>query len=174
MVFLQVILNFFKKIGETISSKDIEIASKVIDGIIEKLSMLSNLGLGYLNINRRTDTLSGGEFQKLKLANQIISNLTGITYILDEPTIGLHPADTFRIKNILNSIRENGNTIILVEHDPDLIKSADHIIDVGPEAGENGGKIIAEGNPEQVSEINGSFTGNFLKDIINTRLKKTA
>jgi len=141
-----------------------------------KLLTLKKVGLGYINIGQQATTLSGGEAQRIKLAKELSKRSTGRTmYILDEPTTGLHAHDIKKLLEILQTFVNQGNTVVVIEHNLDVIKTADWIIDMGPEGGINGGKIIAEGNPEKITEIGDSYTGNFLKDIIiNNKLKKTA
>jgi len=140
-----------------------------------KLLTLKKVGLGYIKIGQQATTLSGGEAQRIKLAKELSKRSTGRTlYILDEPTTGLHAHDIKKLLEILQTFVSLGNTVVVIEHNLDVIKTADWIIDMGPEGGINGGKIIGEGNPEKVSEIADSYTGNFLKEIINTKLKKTA
>jgi len=140
-----------------------------------KLLTLKKVGLGYIKIGQQATTLSGGEAQRIKLAKELSKRSTGRTlYILDEPTTGLHAHDIKKLLEILQTFVALGNTVVVIEHNLDVIKTADWIVDMGPEGGVNGGQIIAEGNPEKVSEIANSYTGNFLKNIINTKLKKTA
>ena len=140
-----------------------------------KLLTLKKVGLGYIKIGQQATTLSGGEAQRIKLAKELSKRSTGRTlYILDEPTTGLHAHDIKKLLEILQTFVALGNTVVVIEHNLDVIKTADWIIDMGPEGGINGGKIIGEGNPEKVSEIADSYTGNFLKEIINIKLKKTA
>jgi len=140
-----------------------------------KLLTLKKVGLGYIKIGQQATTLSGGEAQRIKLSKELSKRSTGRTlYILDEPTTGLHAHDIKKLLEILQTFVSLGNTVVVIEHNLDVIKTADWIVDMGPEGGVNGGEIIAEGNPEQISEISSSYTGNFLKEIINTKLKKTA
>ena len=120
--------------------------------IRERLRFLNEVGLEYLTLDRLTSTLSGGEAQRIQLATSLGSHLVGTLYVLDEPSIGLHSRDTHRLINILKNLRDLGNTILVVEHDPDTMRAADHIIDLGPGAGENGGKVIAAGTYEEDSE----------------------
>jgi len=146
-----------------------------IPTIKTKLLTLKKVGLGYVKIGQQATTLSGGEAQRIKLAKELSKRSTGRTmYILDEPTTGLHAADIKKLLEILQAFVNQGNTVIVIEHNLDVIKTADWIIDMGPEGGVKGGQIIAEGNPEQICEVSGSYTGNFLKNVINTKLKKTA
>jgi len=146
-----------------------------IPSIRTKLLTLKKVGLGYIKIGQQATTLSGGEAQRIKLAKELSKRSTGRTmYILDEPTTGLHAHDIKKLLEILQTFVVQGNTVVVIEHNLDVIKTADWIIDMGPDGGINGGQIIAEGNPEKISEISSSYTGNFLKNIINTKFKKTA
>jgi len=146
-----------------------------IPTIKTKLLTLKKVGLGYIKIGQQATTLSGGEAQRIKLAKELSKRSTGRTmYILDEPTTGLHAHDIKKLLEILQAFVNQGNTVIVIEHNLDVIKTADWIIDMGPEGGDKGGQIIAEGNPEQICEVSSSYTGNYLKNVINTKLKKTA
>ncbi len=147
-----------------------------IQSIRSKLITLKHVGLGYMKIGQQATTLSGGEAQRIKLAKELSKRSTGRTlYILDEPTTGLHSHDIKKLLDILQAFVNTGNTVVVIEHNLDVIKTADHIIDMGPEGGESGGKIIAQGTPEKVSSEKGSFTGQFLKEILTTpKMKKTA
>ena len=139
-----------------------EIAEKILKEIRERLRFLVNVGLEYLTLNRSSDTLSGGEAQRIRLASQIGAGLVGVMYILDEPSIGLHQRDNDRLLQTLFHLRDLGNTVLVVEHDEDAIRSADYLIDIGPGAGVHGGEIIAQGTPEQVFANPNSITGQFL------------
>jgi len=146
-----------------------------IPAVRTKLLTLKKVGLGYIKIGQQATTLSGGEAQRIKLAKELSKRSTGRTlYILDEPTTGLHAHDIKKLLEILQTFVTLGNTVVVIEHNLDVIKTADWIVDMGPDGGVNGGKIIAEGNPEKISEIADSYTGSFLKEIINTKFKKTA
>mgnify|MGYP001296940356 FL=1 len=147
-----------------------------IQSIRSKLITLKHVGLGYMKIGQQATTLSGGEAQRIKLAKELSKRSTGRTlYILDEPTTGLHSHDIKKLLDILQAFVNTGNTVVVIEHNLDVIKTADHIIDMGPEGGESGGKIIAQGTPEKVSLEKGSFTGQFLREILSTtKMKKTA
>lgn len=133
----------------------------------EKFKILQQLGLGYLNIDRPIQSLSGGETQRLRIASQLVSDLCGLTYVLDEPTVGLHSRDTEKLLKTINQIKDNGNTIIMVEHDMEVIKNAEHIIDIGPKAGVLGGEIIAQGNVNQIINTEESITGKYLSKNIS-------
>ena len=135
--------------------------------IKNKIQALYDVGLGYIKLGQPSTTLSGGEAQRVKLATELSKKATGKTlYILDEPTTGLHIADVHKLVDILQRLVDTGNTIIVIEHNLDLIKTADHIIDLGPEGGENGGEVIATGTPEEVVKIKSSYTGQFLKKYL--------
>ncbi|QUG42679.1 excinuclease ABC subunit UvrA [Psychrobacillus sp. INOP01] len=151
---------FFNELS--LSEKDMQIARLVLREINERLGFLENVGLDYLTLNRASGTLSGGEAQRIRLATQIGSRLTGVLYILDEPSIGLHQRDNDRLIETLKNMRDIGNTLIVVEHDEDTMMAADYLIDVGPGAGVHGGEIIAAGTPEQVMKNKKSLTGQYL------------
>ena len=138
------------------------VGEKIINEINERLKFLVNVGLDYLTLDRSADTLSGGEAQRIRLASQIGSGLVGVSYILDEPTIGLHQRDNQRLIATLNYLRDLGNTVIVVEHDEEAIRSADHVIDLGPGAGVHGGKIVAQGIPPEIEKNTASLTGQYL------------
>ena len=143
--------------------------------VYSKLLTLKHVGLGYIKVGQQATTLSGGEAQRIKLAKELSKRSTGRTlYILDEPTTGLHSHDIKKLLEILKAFVNTGNTVVVIEHNLDVIKTADWIIDMGPEGGASGGKIIAEGSPEKISQITTSYTGKFLKTIINNKMKKTA
>ena len=138
-----------------------------IPNIKRKLQTLYDVGLGYIHLGQPATTLSGGEAQRVKLASELQRVQTGKTfYILDEPTTGLHFEDVRQLLNVLNRLVDSGNTVLVIEHNLDVIKCADHIVDLGPEGGDGGGKIIATGTPEEVAKIKGSYTGEFLKRIL--------
>ena len=155
----------------------IQIASKIIQEIKNRLFFLINVGLNYLSLSRSADTLSGGEAQRIRLASQIGSGLTGVMYVLDEPSIGLHQRDNDRLLETLKNLRDLGNTVIVVEHDYDAIMHADFVIDIGPGAGIHGGEIIAFGSPKHISENTQSLTGQYLsgkKQISMPKIRKKA
>ena len=146
-----------------------------IPSIRSKLLTLKKVGLGYIKIGQQATTLSGGEAQRIKLAKELSKRSTGRTmYILDEPTTGLHSHDIKKLLEILQTFVGLGNTVIVIEHNLDVIKTADWIVDMGPEGGVKGGEIIAEGNPEKISQCENSYTGNFLKEMLNKKFKKIA
>ncbi|MFL4498559.1 MULTISPECIES: excinuclease ABC subunit UvrA [Weissella] len=153
-------LEFFEnvKFGE----QDSQIAAPIVKEITDRLSFLKNVGLDYLTLSRSARTLSGGEAQRIRLATQIGSNLSGVMYVLDEPSIGLHQRDNDRLINSLKQMRDLGNTLIVVEHDEDTMKAADYIIDVGPGAGDHGGEIMATGTPAEIEANDNSLTGQYL------------
>ena len=159
--------DFFKTIKLTDTEK--YIAKDVLKEIIERLEFLRNVGLNYLTLNRQSSTLSGGESQRIRLATQIGSNLTGVLYVLDEPTIGLHQRDNARLIKTLVKLRDLDNTVIVVEHDEEVIKNADWIVDLGPGAGIHGGQIVFEGTVPQIMNTHKSVTGEYLKN--NDRIK---
>ena len=139
-----------------------------IPRIKKKLLTLHNVGLGYIRLGQQATTLSGGEAQRVKLAAELSKVATGRTmYILDEPTTGLHFEDIRLLLNVLNQLVDRGNTVVVIEHNLDVIKTADWIIDIGPEGGEDGGRIIAAGTPEKVASVKKSYTGSYLKKILN-------
>ena len=139
-----------------------QVAEKIVREITARLTFLINVGLDYLSLDRSADTLSGGEAQRIRLASQIGSGLTGVMYVLDEPSIGLHQRDNARLLATLAELRDLGNTVIVVEHDEEAIHAADHVVDMGPGAGEHGGRIVAEGTPQQITENPDSLTGAYL------------
>ena len=138
-----------------------------IPKIARKLQTLYDVGLGYIKIGQSSTTLSGGEAQRVKLATELSKRSTGKTiYILDEPTTGLHIADVHRLIEVLQKLVDTGNTVVVIEHNLDLIKTADHIIDLGPEGGDRGGTLVATGTPEQVAKVKESYTGQYLKKML--------
>lgn len=150
---------FFREL--TLSPYEQEVAKRLLIEINSRLQFLSDVGLGYLTLNRKSNTLSGGESQRINLATSLGSSLVGSMYILDEPSIGLHPRDTHRLIKVLKSLRDLGNTVIVVEHDADIMKAADYIIDIGPEAGTHGGEVVAAGTYEELLKAN-TLTGKYL------------
>jgi len=154
-------LEFFKSVS--FSEREEIIARQIVKEIVARLLFLKNVGIGYLSLDRKAETLSGGEAQRIRLATQIGSGLVGVLYILDEPTIGLHQRDNRRLLDTLFHLRDTGNTLIIVEHDEQTIRNADHILDLGPGAGEHGGRIVAQGTPEEVLKNTHSLTGQYLR-----------
>jgi excinuclease ABC subunit A len=145
-----------------LEGKDAVIAEKVLKEIRERLGFLDDVGLGYLTLDRSAATLSGGEGQRIRLATQIGSKLQGVLYVLDEPSIGLHQRDNLQLIKTLQEMRDLGNTVLVVEHDLETILAADHVVDMGPGAGEHGGRVVAQGTPDEISHTAGSITGDFL------------
>jgi excinuclease ABC subunit A len=136
--------------------------------IVKRLKTLQAVGLGYIRLGQPATTLSGGEAQRIKLSRELSKRATGQTlYVLDEPSVGLHAADVARLLRVLNRLVDKGNSVIIIEHHPDIIKSADWIIDLGPEGGDAGGYVIAEGTPEQIAQVAGSYTGQFLGELLS-------
>ncbi|TPR17948.1 excinuclease ABC subunit UvrA [Apilactobacillus timberlakei] len=165
-------LDFFKSL--TFGEKDTVIAKPILKEIIDRLSFLKNVGLDYLTLSRNAGTLSGGESQRIRLATQIGSNLSGVLYVLDEPSIGLHQRDNDRLISSLKSMRDLGNTLVVVEHGEDTMEAADYIVDIGPGAGANGGKVMAVGTPKEIANNDNSLTGQYLsgKKFIPVPLKR--
>ena len=155
-------LNWFKQAQEKLSPKKQQIAHKILKEIIDRLQFLNNVGLEYLTLSRQSGSLSGGESQRIRLASQIGSGLTGVMYVLDEPSIGLHQKDNDKLLETLNHLRDIGNTVIVVEHDEDAIKAADYLVDMGPLAGQQGGHIVAKGTVDEVLKNQNSLTAQYL------------
>jgi excinuclease ABC subunit A len=166
---LDELINFFKNLQ--LSDYHQKIAKRLLVEINNRLTFLNNVGLNYLTLNRTSNTLSGGESQRINLATSLGSNLVGSMYILDEPSIGLHPKDTQKLIKVLKDLRDLGNTVIVVEHDEDIMKAADVIIDIGPEAGTHGGNIVAEGNFKDILKSN-SLTAKYLNETLNIEVPK--
>ena len=145
-----------------LSEREERIAGRIRKEIAERLGFLNAVGLGYISLDRSAATLSGGEGQRIRLATQIGSKLRGVLYVLDEPSIGLHHRDNDRLLHALESLRDLGNTVLVVEHDEDTIRRADYVIDLGPGAGRHGGEVVASGTPEQIEETPGSLTGQYI------------
>ncbi|WP_122465317.1 excinuclease ABC subunit UvrA [Brevundimonas lutea] len=153
---------WFSTLEERLTDKQVEIARRILKEINDRLSFLNNVGLDYLNLSRSSGTLSGGESQRIRLASQIGSGLTGVLYVLDEPSIGLHQRDNSRLLDSLRGLRDLGNSVLVVEHDEEAIVTADHVIDMGPAAGVHGGEICAQGTPDEVMANPKSLTGQYL------------
>src|SRR5262249_46513131 len=153
---------WFSELPKHLTPKQNEIAVRVLKEIRERLKFLVDVGLEYLTLARASGTLSGGESQRIRLASQIGSGLTGVLYVLDEPSIGLHQRDNARLLETLKRLRDLGNTVIVVEHDEDAIRQADHVVDVGPGAGVHGGNIVAQGTPDDIMDSPASLTGKYL------------
>ncbi|GGX17319.1 UvrABC system protein A [Pigmentiphaga litoralis] len=157
-------LRWFEELALTGAKRDI--ADRIVKEIASRLSFLNNVGLNYLSLDRSADTISGGEAQRIRLASQIGSGLTGVMYVLDEPSIGLHQRDNDRLIDTLRHLRDLGNSVIVVEHDEDMIRAADWVVDMGPGAGEHGGEIVAEGTPAQVLADPKSLTGQYMSGAL--------
>ncbi len=155
-------LDWFRGVEKTLTPQRAEIARRILREIVERLQFLVDVGLDYLSLSRGSTTLSGGESQRIRLASQIGSGLTGVLYVLDEPSIGLHQRDNERLLGTLRRLKALGNTVLVVEHDEDAIRQADHLIDMGPRAGVNGGYVIASGTPAEVERNKNSLTGDYL------------
>ena len=150
----------------SLTPKEEAIAKEIRKEIDARLGFLESVGLEYLTLARSAGTLSGGEAQRIRLATQIGSSLVGVMYILDEPTTGLHVADVERLLSILERLCDSGSSVLVIEHNLDVIKTADYIIDLGPEGGDRGGSVVACGTPEQVALVESSYTGQYLKKIL--------
>ncbi len=153
---------WFRDVPKTFTKQQTEIATRILKEIRDRLKFLDDVGLEYLTLSRASGTLSGGESQRIRLASQIGSGLTGVLYVLDEPSIGLHQRDNARLLETLRHLRDIGNTVIVVEHDEDAILTADHVVDIGPGAGIHGGEIVAQGSPQDIMDDPNSLTGQYL------------
>ncbi len=167
---LQAALAYFETL-KLIGAKA-EIADKIVREIRSRLRFLNDVGLSYLSLDRGADTLSGGEAQRIRLASQIGSGLSGVMYVLDEPSIGLHQRDNERLIGTLKHLRDLGNSVLVVEHDEDMIRAADHVVDMGPGAGVHGGRVMAQGTPQQVSDDPESLTGRYLAGVLRIEVPK--
>ncbi len=165
--------DWFEGVPEHLTPKRQEIAQRILKEINERLGFLRSVGLGYLTLSRASGTLSGGESQRIRLASQIGSGLTGVLYVLDEPSIGLHQRDNARLLETLKRLRDLGNTVIVVEHDEEAIREADYVIDMGPAAGTHGGEVIAVGTPDRIMQSPDSLTGQYLTGMRQIPLPKT-
>ena len=163
---------WFEDVPHSFTQKQNEIAERILKEIRERLKFLNDVGLGYLTLARSSSTLSGGESQRIRLASQIGSGLTGVLYVLDEPSIGLHQRDNQRLLDTLIRLRDLGNTVIVVEHDEDAILIADHVVDIGPGAGVHGGKIVAQGTPQEIMKNQASITGQYLTGCLKVPMPK--
>ena len=161
---------WFENLKNTLDKRQIKIAEHILKEINERLNFLLNVGLDYLTLSRESGTLSGGEAQRIRLASQIGSGLTGVLYVLDEPSIGLHQKDNVKLINALKRLRDLGNTVIVVEHDTETMENADHIIDLGPEAGNNGGEVVAQGNFNEICQSKNSITGKYLSNKLKINI----
>ena len=161
---------WFDDLKNNLSKRQIKIAEHILKEINERLNFLLNVGLDYLTLSRESGTLSGGEAQRIRLASQIGSGLTGVLYVLDEPSIGLHQKDNVKLINALKRLRDLGNTVIVVEHDTETMENADYIIDLGPEAGKNGGEVIAHGSIKEITQNKDSITGKYLSNKLKINI----
>ena len=143
-------------------------AAPMVKTLTERLQHMIDIGLGYLSLNRETDTLSGGESQRIKMVKHLGSSLIDVMYIFDEPSVGLHPRDVHRLNELLQKLRDKGNTVIVVEHDPDVIKVADHVVDVGPHAGNQGGTIVFEGSYANLLHAD-TLTGRYMQRSVQIK-----
>ena len=164
---------WFKNLEKNLDKRQFKIAEHVLKEINERLNFLLNVGLDYLTLARESGTLSGGEAQRIRLASQIGSGLTGVLYVLDEPSIGLHQKDNVKLINALKRLRDLGNTVIVVEHDTETMENADHIIDMGPQAGSNGGQITSQGTYNEIKKDKNSITGQYLSNKKSIEIPKT-
>jgi len=169
---IEEVSKFFKQLGNKLSVREKIIAHQILKEISARLTFLHNVGLDYLTLDRAASTLAGGEAQRIRLATQIGSSLVGVVYILDEPSIGLHQRDNTKLITTLKALRDLGNTVIVVEHDEGTILSADHVVDIGPGAGEHGGKIVAEGTPANIKKNKNSLTGKYLSGKLTIDVPK--
>jgi excinuclease ABC subunit A len=163
-------LNFFTQIN--LDEHEKKVARRLLVEIVTRLQFLEDVGLGYLSLNRQSSTLSGGESQRINLATSLGSSLVGSMYILDEPSIGLHPRDTHRLIEVLKNLRNLGNSVIVVEHDEEIIRSADYIIDIGPLAGNQGGEVVFAGTFEEMLEQGNSLTARYISKELNIPVPK--
>jgi len=166
------LVSWFQKLEKKLSKKEKEIAYRILKELNERILFLNNVGLEYLTLSRGSGSLSGGESQRIRLASQIGSGLTGVLYVLDEPSIGLHQRDNERLLKTLKRLRDLGNTVIVVEHDEEAITTADHVVDLGPAAGVNGGKVVAEGNVQKIKRNPNSITGQYLSGKLKIEVPK--
>src|SRR4029077_5096416 len=148
------------------------IAADLVPEIRQRLRFMENVGLGYLSLGRSAKTLSGGESQRIRLAAQLGSNLRGVLYVLDEPTIGLHPRDNLRLLDTLAALRKKGNSLVIVEHDEETMRRADHIVDLGPRAGLHGGEVVAQGTLAEISRAENSETARYLRAPMQHPIRK--
>ncbi len=166
-------VTYVESLPKKLSEKDMKIAHQILKEIVARLKFLQDVGLNYLTLDRSADTLSGGEAQRIRLATQIGSGLTGVLYILDEPSIGLHQRDNARLLKTLKNLRDLGNTVIVVEHDEETINESDWVVDIGPGAGKHGGEVVAEGTPAQIAKDKNSLTGKYLSGEESVAVPKT-
>ena len=148
-------------------------AEQIVATMAEPIARLRQLGLGYLALDRASSTLSNGERQRVQLARAVRNRTTGVLYVLDEPTTGLHTADVDKLREVLNRLVDAGNTVVVIEHNLDLIKNADYIIDMGPEGGDKGGTVVGTGTPEELAANPNSYTGQYLKAVLEAAKEGT-
>ena len=160
-------LEWFANLDGKLTSQQSQIAKAILKEINERLGFLNNVGLDYLNLDRTSGTLSGGESQRIRLASQIGSGLSGVLYVLDEPSTGLHFADVSRLLGVVMRLVERGNSVVIIEHDLDIIAAADHVLDLGPGGGTEGGRVVACGAPREVANVSESFTGQALANYLD-------
>ena len=165
--------DWFNQLEKKLNAKQKQIAVRILKEIRERLKFLNDVGLEYLTLSRNSGTLSGGESQRIRLASQIGSGLTGVLYVLDEPSIGLHQRDNTRLLDTLTRLRDLGNTVVVVEHDEEAIMTADHVVDIGPGAGIHGGEVIAEGTPKKIISTKKSLTGQYLSGALEVPVPAT-
>ena len=168
---IEKLYSWFDKYHGSLKGSDKIIATPILKEILSRIKFLKDVGLNYLTLNRKSSTLSGGESQRIRLASQIGSGLTGVIYVLDEPSIGLHQRDNQKLISTLIKLRDLGNTVIVVEHDEEMIRSADHIIDLGAGAGIHGGSIVAEGDLNKITSSKKSITAQYLRKEKEINLK---
>jgi excinuclease ABC subunit A len=152
-----------------LDDRERHMAERILTEITSRLTYLNEVGLGYLTLDRLSSTLSGGESQRINLATSLGSSLVGSLYILDEPTTGLHTADIHKLLDILQRLVAGGDTVVVIEHNLDVIKTADYIIDLGPEGGDKGGTVVATGRPEDIVKVPASYTGKFLRPLLEEK-----
>ena len=156
----------FTQLVQVLKTIDDPRAKTMVDALVASLTRMIDIGLPYLSMNRESATLSGGEAQRLKLVRYMGSALTGMTYIFDEPSTGMHPRDVYRMTRLLRSLRDKGNTVIVIEHNLDVMKRADYIIDIGPDGGTAGGEVVFTGTPQQMAEQADTITAAYLRKTL--------
>jgi excinuclease ABC subunit A len=173
---LDVCLDWIQALPSFTTQEALHIAKPIIDDLEQRIKRLLDVGVGYLNMERAATSLSAGEAQRLRLASLLGSGLTGVLYVLDEPTTGLHARDTKRLIQVLKKLRDLGNTVLVIEHDIEIMRTADYIVDFGPKAGKNGGEIVATGTPDEIAACKNSLTGRYLSgaDSILIPTKRSA
>ncbi|MEU2184018.1 excinuclease ABC subunit UvrA, partial [Streptomyces thermolilacinus] len=157
------VLDWGEGLTATLGPAQREAAQAVLPALQARLRLLVRLGVGHVQLSRPAPTLSGGELQRARVAAQLCTDLSGVAFVLDEPSAGLHPADKARLSELIEELRGSGNTVLMIEHDPELISRADWVIDIGPRAGRGGGRLVAQGTPQEVATAPGSLTGRYLR-----------